>query len=162
MELIDKAAVVAEIEKRISLYKVEKSKEDASKVDKISLGARIAMLEEFKIFFDTLEGKGVGLKKIIEQTCPSVLDETVEKMYPMTITPPTPIEVAAYYNAAQQKLRDAFKAGAEWMARQGVNIHGRVLPGTHGNSYVESDWFDKGYGGLSWNDEVDLIIRKKQ
>ena len=59
-------------------------------------------------------------------------------------------------------IKDFFIAGAEWMARQGVNIHGRVLPGTHGNSYVESDYFDKGYGGLSWNDEVDLIIRKKQ
>ena len=59
-------------------------------------------------------------------------------------------------------FRRGFKAGAEWMAGQGVNIRGRVLPGTHGNSYVESDWFDKGYGGLFWNDEVNLTIRKKQ
>ena len=59
-------------------------------------------------------------------------------------------------------LSDAFKAGAEWMAGQGVNIRGRVLPGPHGSSYIESDWFDKRYGGLSWNDEVELTIRKKQ
>lgn len=97
-----------------------------------------------------------------EPSLPSNFDEEAEKMYPMTTTPPTPIEVAAYYNAAQQKLRDAFKAGAEWMTRQGVNIRGKVLPGTHGNSYIESDWFDKGYEGLSWNDEVILTIRKKQ
>lgn len=52
---------------------------------------------------------------------PASLDEATEKMYPMTTTPPTPIEVAAHYNAAQQKLRDAFKAGAEWMANQNKN-----------------------------------------
>ena len=47
---------------------------------------------------------------------PNDLEEAAKKTYPMTITPPTPVEVAAYYNAAQQKLRDAFKAGAKWMA----------------------------------------------
>lgn len=56
----------------------------------------------------------------------------------------------------------AFKAGAEWMEGQGVNIHGRVLPGRKGNAYIESDWFDNGYEGLSWNDEVELIIQKRQ
>ncbi len=50
VEYINKTELLAEIERRISLYKAEKAKEDASKVDKISLGARIAMLEEILSF----------------------------------------------------------------------------------------------------------------
>lgn len=52
----------------------------------------------------------------------SDIDEIAEKMYPMTTTPPTPIEVAAYHNAAQQKLRDAFKAGVKWSKEQMIKI----------------------------------------
>ena len=52
----------------------------------------------------------------------SDIDEAAEKMYPMTTTPPTPIEVAAYHNAAQQKLRDAFKAGVKWSREQMIKI----------------------------------------
>lgn len=58
----------------------------------------------------------------------SDIEEAAEKMYPMTTTPPTPIEVAAYHNAAQQKLRGAFKAGAEWMVRQGYIEEGIARP----------------------------------
>lgn len=92
-------------------------------------------------------------KKVVP--LPSNLDKAAEEYAP-------DFSNSIASKAAVDKIRETFKAGAMWMARQGVNIHGRVLPGTHGNSYVESDWFDKGYGGLSWNDEVDLIIRKKQ
>lgn len=53
------------------------------------------------------------------------------------------------------------KAGAEWMAGQGVTLNGRVLPGIKCNLYVESDWFDMGFGGLKYNDKVILQIRKK-
>lgn len=60
-----------------------------------------------------------------------------------------------------------FKAGAEWMAGQGVKLHGRILPGTRGNLYIESDWFDRGFGGLNYkfsdSNDVDMFvqIRKK-
>ena len=65
MELINKAAVVAEIKRRISLFKKEKKIEKwsagASQMNVISLGARIAMLEEVLSFLDTLEVKEVDL-----------------------------------------------------------------------------------------------------
>ena len=64
------------------------------------------------------EAIGVVIEALSEHSIPSTLDDAAEKMYSMTTTPPAPIEVAAYYNAAQQKLRDAFKAGAEWLASQ--------------------------------------------
>lgn len=60
-QYIDKAAIVAEIKRRISLFKKEKKTEKwsagASQMNVVSLGARIAMLEEIKVFLDTLEVK---------------------------------------------------------------------------------------------------------
>lgn len=57
--LIDKSTLVAEIERRISLFKKEKKTEKwsagASQMNVISLGARIAMLEEILSFLDTIE-----------------------------------------------------------------------------------------------------------
>ena len=52
MKLIDKDALVAEIERRITHFCSEKPKEDASVSDKLSLGGRIAALEEFKVFIN--------------------------------------------------------------------------------------------------------------
>lgn len=64
-QYIDKAAIVAEIKRRISLFKKEKKTEKwsagASQMNAVSLGARIAMLEEIKVFLDTLEIKEVDL-----------------------------------------------------------------------------------------------------
>ena len=61
MKLIDKAAVTLEIKKRISLFQKEKKKEkwsiEASQMNVITLGARIAMLEEILSFLDTIEVK---------------------------------------------------------------------------------------------------------
>ena len=57
MKLIEKDALVAEMERRISQFHSEKSKEDASVSDKLSLGGRIASIEEFKVFINTLEVK---------------------------------------------------------------------------------------------------------
>lgn len=51
------------------------------------------------------------------------IDKAAKKIYPMTTTPPTPIEVAAYYNAAQQRLREAFKTGVKWIEKQGVEAY---------------------------------------
>ena len=70
-QYIDKAALVAEIERRISLFKKEKKIEKwsagASQMNVVSLGARIAMLEEILSFINTLEVKDIedlqGLEK---------------------------------------------------------------------------------------------------
>ena len=62
MELIDKNTIIAEIDRRISNFKNEKSKDGASKMDRLSLGARIASLEEFKVFINTLELKKVDFE----------------------------------------------------------------------------------------------------
>ena len=59
MKLIDKSALIAEIKRRISLFKKEKKIEKwsagASQMNVVSLGARIAMLEEILSLLDTLE-----------------------------------------------------------------------------------------------------------
>ena len=69
-QYIDKAAVVAEIERRISLFQKEKKTEkwsvEASQMNVITLGARIAMLEEILSFLNTLEDKEVDLEKDID------------------------------------------------------------------------------------------------
>ena len=60
-QYISKDALVAEIEKWIALLTKEKNQEGASKIDKLSLGARIAELQEVKDFLNTLEVKEVNL-----------------------------------------------------------------------------------------------------
>ena len=70
MKLIDKDALVAEIKRRISLFKKEKKTEkwsaEASQMNVVSLGARIAMLEEILSFADTLEMKEVDFHKELQ------------------------------------------------------------------------------------------------
>ena len=69
-DYIDKTALVAEIKRRISLFKKEKKTEkwsaEASQMNVVSLGARIAMLEEILSFLDTLEVKEVDDEKCKE------------------------------------------------------------------------------------------------
>jgi len=69
-QYISKSALVAEIKRRISLFKKEKKTEKwcagASQMNVVSLGARIAMLEEILSFLDTLEVKEVDLEKEAE------------------------------------------------------------------------------------------------
>lgn len=71
-QYIDKAALVAEIKRRISLFKKEKKTEKwsagASQMNVVSLGARIAMLEEILSFFNTLEVKEVDLENYVHGT----------------------------------------------------------------------------------------------
>ena len=52
---IDADLLRKEIEKWKSLLSQEKEKKDASKTDKLSLGGRIAMLEEILVFIDSLQ-----------------------------------------------------------------------------------------------------------
>jgi len=66
-QYIDKDALVAELKKSISLFqkekKIEKWSIEASQTNVISLGARIAMLEEILSFINTLEVKEADLDK---------------------------------------------------------------------------------------------------
>ena len=55
MALIDKDKVIAEIERRMSMFSAEKAKEGASANDKLSLGGRIGALEELKVFINGLD-----------------------------------------------------------------------------------------------------------
>lgn len=69
-QYIDKDKVVEEIKRRISLFKKEKKTEKwsagASQMNVISLGARIAMLEEIISFLNTIEVKEVDLEKELD------------------------------------------------------------------------------------------------
>lgn len=68
MRYIDAEKLIAEIERQKSLFSTEKEKEGLSKTDKLSLGARIASLEETIVLIDSLqqEQPEVDLKKEIE------------------------------------------------------------------------------------------------
>ena len=67
MELIDKAAVVAEIERYISNYKeivVKTDRNDSTWVDSVSMiDAKIYVLQHLLFFLDTLEVKEVDFEK---------------------------------------------------------------------------------------------------
>lgn len=69
-QYISKSALVTEIERRISSFKKEKKTEKwsagASQMNVVSLGARIAMLEEIKVLLDTIEVREVDLEKLGE------------------------------------------------------------------------------------------------
>lgn len=66
MKLIDKDKIIAEIERGIEVFTSEKNQEGASQIDKLSLGGRIAELQEIRVFLDTLEVKGVDLEKEVD------------------------------------------------------------------------------------------------
>ena len=78
MKLIDKENIVAEINRKISLFKKEKKTEKwsagASQINVVNLCARITMLEEILSFLDTLEVKEVDLEKEIQQHLNDCLD----------------------------------------------------------------------------------------
>lgn len=68
MELINKSTIITEIKKRIRLFQKEKESEKQcptpTQTNIVSLGARIAMLQEIKVFIDTL--KSTDVDKIVE------------------------------------------------------------------------------------------------
>lgn len=68
MELINKSTIITEIKKRIRLFQKEKESEKQcptpTQTNIVSLGARIAMLQEIKVFIDTL--KAIDVDKIVE------------------------------------------------------------------------------------------------
>lgn len=65
MQVINKEALIAEIQRRIKLFTYEKNKEGVSQIDKLSIGNRIAVLQEIKVFIDTFEVKKVDLENEI-------------------------------------------------------------------------------------------------
>ena len=106
------------------------------------------------------EGREKITVQVQETSLPSNLDEAELKH----------VEFSDYPPASQEEelmVYNAFKAGAEWMAGQGVKLHGRILPGAYGNLYIESDYFNRGYKGLNYkfseSNDVDMFvqIRKK-
>ena len=85
MELIDKAPVKAEIERRISLLKKEKKIEKwsagASQMNVVSLGARIAMLEEILSYINTLEMEEVDVEKESELIANGIMISVQANLY---------------------------------------------------------------------------------
>lgn len=63
-QYISKDALVAEIERRIELLTSEKNQEGVSQIDKLSLGGRVAELQEVKVFLDTIKVTEVDLELI--------------------------------------------------------------------------------------------------
>ena len=115
-----------------------------------------------------------GLRKLLKGDELSGM-ERLEKLQPPL--PSNLDEAARKYGFEEYRRRceggeygtseDAFKAGAEWAARQGIKLHGRILPGPKCNLYIESDCFDRGHKGLNYSfsdsNDVDMFvqIRKK-
>ena len=84
-QYIDKSALVAEIERRISLFQKEKKTEKWSvlQMNIVSLGARIAMLEEILSFLNTLEVKEVDLNR---ESAWKPSDDQMRALHDMNLT----------------------------------------------------------------------------
>ena len=67
--MTDKEKIRAEIERQINCFRTEKDKEGASQIDKLSLGGRVAVLEELLSFINSLPDEPVseGLEKEIKK-----------------------------------------------------------------------------------------------
>ena len=101
-QYISKSALVAEIKRRISLFKKEKKTEKwcagASQMNVVSLGARIAMLEEILSFLDTLE-----VKEVREETVNEDLEEAAEEYA---------------HDLVHDDVFENFIAGVQWQKEQ--------------------------------------------
>lgn len=60
--MTDKQKIRAEIERRIHCYVIEKNKEGASWIDKLSLGYRIVVLKEMLVFINSLSEEPIHKK----------------------------------------------------------------------------------------------------
>ena len=112
------------------------------------------------------------LKDLIQTDC-DVEDESRKKVTVQETSLPSNLDEAAekvedYYDVGEEHgylychrgdIKDAFKAGAEWMAGQGVSIPGKV--GIYGVD-VESITKELWETGFKIGEEVILQIRKKQ
>jgi hypothetical protein len=79
-QYIDKSALIAEIDRWIKLLTNEKNQEGSSQIDKLSLGGRIAELQEVKVFLNTLEVKEVDLEKELNVIIDSLNDDKYEHL----------------------------------------------------------------------------------
>ena len=79
-QYINKSALIAEIDRWIKLFTNEKNQEGLSQIDKLSLGGRIAELQEVKVFLNTLEVKEVDLEKELDMIIDSLNDDKYEHL----------------------------------------------------------------------------------
>ena len=105
----------------------------------------------------------VSVEEFSKPSLPSNLDEAADKWCKENGKGFVLRDKSAYYIG---ETLPAFKAGAEWMAGQGVKLHGRILPGRRGNLYIESDCFGRGFGGLNYNfsdsNDVDMFVQSQK
>lgn len=86
---------------------------------------------------------------------PSNLDEATEKI----ASDIAPMYPDISWDSCFEKIKEGIKAGAEWMAGQGVSMLGRV--GIYGVD-VESITKELREAGFNLGEEIILQIRKKQ
>ena len=115
MELIDKAAVVAEIKRRINELKGNVYEFGTHESHECGAFHDICLYEDIRSFLDTIEVKEVDLEDgymVDRETAreKSILDET--KVEYFATGNPT---IAAY---SEDNLRNQFDAGADWMKEQ--------------------------------------------
>jgi len=96
-----------------------------------------------------MEDEGRNKVTVQETSPPSNLDEAAEEFYP-------DFSDSIASKAAVDSMRDAFKAGAEWMAGQGMIVKGLLYGGNLGipDNIPEEFYIDK-------QEEVIVQIRKK-
>ena len=75
---IDKAAVVAEIEKWIEFFTNKKNEEGISQINKVSFVGRITELQGIKDFIDTLEVKEVNLVEWFDNYADGILASDIQ------------------------------------------------------------------------------------
>ena len=107
---------------------------------------------------DTFWGHVLATYKLTQPSLPSNLDEAAKKVEDYYDVG----EEHGYLHCHHGDIKDAFKAGAEWMAGQGVNSEGKVFTSAF-TSYVKIPGIEKQLKDAFPEDtEVIVQIRKKQ
>ena len=143
-EYIDKAAIVAEIENRISNIEVSQK---VGLIKKSNADMRIGIFKNILSLLDTIEVKKPSL--------PSNLDEVAkryESYYDVG-------EEHGYLHTHRGDIAEAFKDGAEWMAEQGY-IEETKVGRTHLNGPNGIEVYLHDSTGFKEGDKVIVQIRK--
>lgn len=123
----------------------------------------VAFIDEPCSSEEILEAMRIGAEALYQHSLPEDLDEATKEYAPDFSNDLTS-------KAAVEAVRDAFKAGAEWMAGQGVKIgetkiyledDGDEFPYSQQWLDLESTEFEIPDGAFDAGDEVDVILRKK-
>ncbi len=111
----------------------------------------VAVIDEPCSSEEILEAMRIGAEALYQHSLPEDLDEATKEYAPDFSNDLTS-------KAAVEAVRDAFKAGAEWMASQGETIFDTIVIDGQGQRWITDNLLQ---GDYDCGEEVIVQIRKK-